>query len=141
MANAAGSANFWVHVETEIARAILQVFPQVIKAFTDNLTPWNIWSKIRIIVHIYIHLIMYLVSGSMTNQWIRCKNNKYHGTPNLRIKQGSIFSVHFIGWFDLDPSMHCYCMAPFFTLVHANIAGMSRLYLQAFAFFVNCILF
>ena len=58
MANAAGSANFWVHVETEIARAILQVFPQVIKAFTDNLTPWNIWSKIRINVHIYIHLII-----------------------------------------------------------------------------------
>ena len=51
MANAAGSANFWVHVETEIARAILQVFPQVINAFTDNLTPWNISSKISIIVH------------------------------------------------------------------------------------------
>ena len=39
MANAAGSANVSVHVQTEIARAILQVFPQVIKAFTDNLTP------------------------------------------------------------------------------------------------------
>ena len=131
MANAAGSANFWVHVETEIARAIFQVFPQVINAFTDNLSPWNISSRISIIVHIYMSLIAYR----------RCKNNKYHGIPNLRIKQGSIFRVHFIGWFDLDPSMHCYCMAPFFTLVHANIAGMSRLYLQAFAFFVNCILF
>lgn len=54
MANAAGSANFWVHVETEIARAILQVFPQVINTFTDNWTPWNISSKISIIVHIYM---------------------------------------------------------------------------------------
>ena len=58
MANAAGSANFWVHVETEIARAILQVFPQVINTFTDNWTPWNISSKISIIVHIYMSLII-----------------------------------------------------------------------------------
>ena len=58
MANAAGSANFWVHVETEIARAILQVFPQVINTFTDNWTPWNISSKISIIVHIYMILII-----------------------------------------------------------------------------------
>ena len=54
MANVAGSANFWVHVETEIARAICQVFPQVINAFTDNLSPWNISSRISIIVHIYM---------------------------------------------------------------------------------------
>ena len=58
MANAAGSANFWVHVETEIARAILQVFPQVIKAFTDNLTPWNIWTKLGLS---YIYTLVWCI--------------------------------------------------------------------------------